>query len=89
MAIRTYGADGLYNSEIDCSCSKNDLAPCGDGPIQKCCLAKELFVPDADADGDIPDLIDPQTGKIVFHDGDPGDIVCVPMMIEIEEENRD
>lgn len=85
LAIQKYHADGLCNGEMDCGCSTNHLAPCGDGPLPDCCLATALVIPEMYDDGDLLDLLHPQTGEKIFHDSNPGDIIYVPLLVEDEQ----
>jgi hypothetical protein len=87
-AIRAYGADGLCNSELDCGCSANQLAPCGDGPYHDCCLAMTLIIPEKDADGSFKELFHPQTREQIFYDADPGDIIYVAKIFDTSGDSQ-
>lgn len=43
--IDKYGADGLVNPDMECGCSKDDLAPCG-YPEGGCYLARKEKAPE-------------------------------------------
>lgn len=73
-ALKRLGAQGMVDTDAECGCHLDDFAPCGGGPYSECQPAIKLIIPD---DPDV-DLIDPQTGKPVLYEGNPGDFIMVP-----------
>lgn len=43
--IREHGFDGLFNSDFECACKVDDLAPCGEDNIGGCCVGYEYPCP--------------------------------------------
>ena len=63
--IKSVGADGLCNPDLQCGCSIDDVCCCESNPSY-CVPAKSHIVTQADLEDDRLSLCDPEIGDTVY-----------------------